>query len=120
MRNLKFRGKREDNGEWMYGLLTYDKSDGAWFIDTSFNDGHMIIHKTIGQFTGLKDKNGKEIYEGDILTDSVQPTDGDEPTTSVVRWVTTPYTSGFSFGTAPAAHMSVVISNIHENPELCT
>jgi hypothetical protein len=71
----------------------------------------------IMQYTGLKDKNGKEIYEGDILVNPDHKND-DGYMPSTVRWVETQYTVGFDFGTAPAARFAEIIGNIYENKEL--
>lgn len=74
MREIKFRG-RKPNGEWIYGdLVTTETTDGIPtkkeilpFDKANIDDAEYVVQDTIGQFTGLHDKNGKDIYEGDIL-----------------------------------------------------
>ncbi len=137
MREILFRGKRIDNGEWVYGAyhkhdtvkvcITGDDSkpkhlivaDG--FCDWGFEPPLMCYNvdpKTVGQYTGLTDENGKKIFEGDIVhslhsvhsiseLELVGYCGGGFSPFAIPGWECTPDGSD-----------TEVIGNVHDNPEL--
>lgn len=133
-REIKFRGKRLDNGEWVEGTPVWSVNDRCYMI-IGAEEAELIDFlcqveyvevdpDTVGQFTGLHDANGKEIYEGDVILEDKDP--------SMLEIV---FRDGIFFASIGATHgenpymncalrvildrrKTHVIGNIHDNPEL--
>ena len=131
MREILFRGKRADNGAWVEGafclkdcdepfgdlvdrpsIIKYDPPcDGFWY---------RVDPETVGQFTGLTDKNGKKIFEGDLVK-AERICNGDAWVGNVVWWNGCFAIQGVKDKNVPAIDLFrgyAVIGNIHDNPEL--
>ena len=136
MREIEFRGIDIETGKWVFGDLHTlcdkphihtEKSKFPYAGKRSF-----VIQETIGQFTGLLDKNGKKIYDGDIIKhpyvdpifrDLVETKEGDGVTSEVVfhdgAFVVKYDENDFIYLDAFTRHGYVeVVGNIHDNPEL--
>ena len=141
MRDILFRGKRVDNGEWVEGYLFDDgivdskrmfigslvitehkgQGEDVWDIGHAF---YEVIPETVGQYTGLTDKNEKKIFEGDIVdcwSEGVNA-QGTVQQRKDGLWIIYPaWQKHIMWGLCPDeySHTTVeVIGNIHDNPEL--
>ena len=128
MREIKFRGKDRNTGEWFYGNY-YDKdTKGNTHICNQYKGSLVIAPETVGQFTGLYDKNGKEIYDGDICR--METGRCSHFVYMSVEWNMESAAFGFRLkgetyiGCSEAFRRWIaegrveVIGNIHDNPEL--
>lgn len=140
MRDILFRGKRIDNDEWVYGSFCMDaleQFNGLCGVDGFIRlydkakgkmQTHEVERETVGQYTGLTDKNGKRIFEGDIVQYHERQFDGkDVPVRDAVvyeeggfavracflsNWLWNPINGNVQLGDVE------IIGNIHDNPEL--
>lgn len=144
MRQILFRGKRMDNSEWVKGsLISFDDNGRAILPSKSkafaprggtcfcSNEFFLVDSDTVGQYTGLTDKNGRQIFEGDILQSTPNRIqDGSQ------RWKVEFLDGCFSLNLSPFLRKEnisskillcedsiylydmKVIGNVHDNPEL--
>ena len=118
MRQIKFRAQDIASNKWLYGDLRHHKDDVCIFEQGGMK-GKQVKKETVGQFTGLRDKYGKDIYEGDILF-----FDEDEDLLEVrfVRGVFAFLWNGdldeeFPTG-SPTHEWAEVVGNIYDNPDM--
>lgn len=125
MREILFRGKRTGSREWIEGfVVSHSMETMCLFVEKKSRETWYVNDDTVGQYTGLTDKNGKKIFEGDI----VKYTDKDQDkSTHKVFWSDTRlafyacytrYPELYGYASNFNKDDIEVIGNIHDNPEL--
>lgn len=123
IREITFRGKRKSDGQWVEGDLSRCVVVGETHIcrveDNLSTTAHRVAPETVCQYTGLDDKNGRKIFEGDILSFSAYG----ENYKGDIRLIKGNFTIWCGkcapfLDDALEKHSAIVIGNIFDNPEL--
>lgn len=129
-REILFRGKHHETGEWKFGSLLNDQNIGTVGVDLSHWNYCTVNPDTIGQYTGLTDKNGVKIFEGDIITtlngsrshiqfgEFKESLSFDRMEDHIVFGIGFSFDGIEPFGVCNGINKYEVIGNIHDNPEL--
>lgn len=127
MRTIKFRGKTIRSKEWVYSSTisqgTIKRKANKWFMEISENVWKGLQEGSLGQFTGLYDKDGKEIYEGDIILEKLKRSRKGGDLYEIVfedcQWLGKNKDGAItSLSLLNDFHVIKIIGNIHDNPEL--
>ena len=115
MREILFRGKRVDNGEWVQGYVyqIWESVYILWGMTNGIPNMIEVIPETVGQFTGLLDKNGTKIFEGDTVRVFSSTYEGKIVTYKCTIDAMTNFAGMWHIECDPLE----VIGNIHDNPE---
>ena len=114
MRTIKFRAIDEFSDQFIYGQAFFvDSDNGQGYLSDGIDRHQLVKKETVGQFTGLTDKTGKDIYEGDIVK-------------RIYKYEVAWKNGGFYLRQKNKYHLTItnlgadfeIIGNIHENPEL--
>ena len=132
MREILFRGKRTDNGEWVEGYYIHrptavcigeSNPSCIWVPAADPDDDTKIFEvfpETVGQYTGLTDKNGKRVFEGDIVRygDTIHKVVFEQRYGTAYFGIMISDIETWLFGNECPANLVEVIGNIYDNPEL--
>ena len=130
MREILFRGKRTDNGTWAYGYLfcIWERTYLCWGTTNDVPNMKEVLPETVGQYTGLTDRNGKKIFEGDICKFKrfndvhIGKVVFNVTTASFIMWYQ-PIVGAYGEKATQKMLLSVcdnieVVGNIHDDPEI--